>query len=444
VKRALIIAALLGVTLATAARAAERFALPEFKTGYVRPTPTTPSPGAAACEWLDVPVLAAMLIAASVLAIRVRSRRWLWVMMVGSLAYFGLWRGGCVCSVGSVQNVAMALGDSGYAIPLSVAAFFLLPLAFALFVGRTFCAGVCPLGALQELVVVRPIKVPAWLEHTLGLVAYVYLGAAVLFAATGAAFIICEYDPFISIFRLLPVTRPGAAVDAFGGSAAMLILGGCFLVAGMFIGRPYCRWLCPYGAVLKLLARAAKWRVTITPDECVRCRLCEDACPFGAIRRPTVEEPHGSLPIDRRRLATLLAVAPVILLAGAGLGWQVGRPFARMHFTVRLADRVHQEDAGQVQGTVDMTDAFYASGESREKLYADAGALERRIGRGTVLFGLWVGLVILIKLIHLSIRRRRDDYEADPAACVSCGRCFAYCPIERERIKMRGGTPPGP
>ena len=443
-KRAFIIATILGMALGSGGAAAERFALPQFKSGYERPSPTTPSPPAQAYEWLDVPVLVGMLVAASILAVRVRSRRWLWAVMAASLIYFGLWRGGCVCAVGSIQNVAMALFDPGYAVPLSVAAFFLLPLVFTLFVGRTFCAAVCPLGALQDIVLVRPLKVPAWLEHTLGLLPYVYLGAGVLFAATGAAFIICEYDPFVSVFRLLPLARPGATVAALGGSSTMLILGGCFLVAGMFIGRPYCRWLCPYGAILKLLARAAKWRVTITPEECIRCRLCEDACPFGAIRKPSAEPPQGSLPIDRRRLVILLAVAPLILLVGGGLGWQLGRPFARMHFTVRLADRVSLEEAGKVEGTVDMTDAFYGAGGQPEKLYADAGAIERRFVRGGTLFGLWVGLVILVKLVHLSIRRRRDDYEPDPATCVSCGRCFAYCPIERGRIKQRGGRPPKP
>ena len=38
------------------------------------------------------------------------------------------------------------------AVPLAVVAFFALPLVFALFFGRTFCAAVCPLGAVQELV----------------------------------------------------------------------------------------------------------------------------------------------------------------------------------------------------------------------------------------------------------------------------------------------------
>jgi NosR/NirI family transcriptional regulator, nitrous oxide reductase regulator len=38
-----------------------------------------------------------------------------------------------------------------------------------------------------------------------------------------------------------------------------------------------------------------------------------------------------------------------------------------------------------------------------------------------------------VKLIHLSLRRRRTDYQPDRAACVSCGRCFWYCPGEQVR-----------
>src|SRR5215510_15844713 len=31
-----------------------------------------------------------------------------------------------------------------------------------------FCAGVCPHGALQDLLLIKPLKVPAWLQHALG------------------------------------------------------------------------------------------------------------------------------------------------------------------------------------------------------------------------------------------------------------------------------------
>ncbi|MHC5086583.1 MAG: 4Fe-4S binding protein, partial [Planctomycetota bacterium] len=41
--------------------------------------------------------------------------------------------------------------------------FFFSPLVFTLFFGRSFCAAVCPLGVIQDLVLLRPLKVPIWL-----------------------------------------------------------------------------------------------------------------------------------------------------------------------------------------------------------------------------------------------------------------------------------------
>jgi len=437
--RLAVAALVLAVLLASAAQGEERVALPQFKTGYVRPTTEVPPPRAGLYDYLDVAALAAALAAASYLAIRARSRRGLWVLAIVSVLYFGFWRGGCVCSIGAIQNVALGLAPSGYGVPAAVIAFFILPLAFTLFFGRTFCAGVCPLGAIQELVVVRPLKVPVWIDQALGLLAYVYLGAAVLFAATGSAFIICEYDPFVSIFRLVPLERPAEAMQALSGSTNMLILGAALLAAGLFIGRPYCRWLCPYGAILRLLGRASRWRVTITPDECIQCRLCEDACPFGAIRRPTDPLPRGERLIDRRRVATLLVVVPLVAGAGGVLGWWLGGPMSRMHVTVRQADRVLLEETGRAEGTADLSDAFYATRRPREELYAEARAIQTGFARGGAVFGLWVGLVLGAKLIQLSVRRTQTDFEPDRAACVSCGRCFAYCPIERERRKKASG-----
>ena len=108
----------------------------------------------------------------------------------------------------------------------------------------------------------KPVKVPAWLEQGLSVLPYIYLGAGVLFAATGSAFIICQYDPFVPIFRM-------------SGRSLMVLTGAALLLLGVFVGRPYCRFLCPYGALLKLGAIVAKWRVRVTPDYCTQCRLCE-------------------------------------------------------------------------------------------------------------------------------------------------------------------------
>ena len=416
---------LISILLAVAAEAAwgqEMLSRPDVP-GHEVPTAEFPEPRDGRLDYVDVAALLAALSAASYFAVRNRSRKGMFLLTIASLAYFGFWREGCVCSIGSIQNVVMAVFDRDYAVSLGIVAFFALPLLFTLFFGRTFCAAVCPLGAIQELVSLRPVKVPVWLDHALGLFAYVYLGAAVLFAATGTAFVICQYDPFVAMFRLT-------------GSTNMLVFGTCFLIVGLYVGRPYCRYLCPYGAILAMLSKASKWHLRIPPEDCIHCRLCEDSCPYGAIRAPTVEQSSGMRRKNRRRLLVTLALAPGLVALGAWLGGRLGTPLSKMHPEVRLAERIRLEETGKVEDATDASDAFRETGRSSEDLYAAGIALRGQFASGGLWLGGWVGLVIGLKLIQLSLRRQRSDYQPDPAGCVSCGRCFWYCPCEQVRLGL--------
>ena len=243
--------------------------------GYKTPAVQKPLPREYWLQVLDVALLAAAMGVSVWIVLKRRNRKWLVGLSVFSLAYFGFYREGCICPIGSIQNVTAALADPKYSVPMVVTATFVLPLATALFFGRAFCGGVCALGAMQELVVVKPLQVPRRLDQWLGYLKYVYLGLAILFAIKpllARDFLICRFDPFVGFFRRT-------------GSPHMLILGGAFLIGGMFIGRPYCRYLCPYAGLLNWCTRLSRRGVTITPSRELDCGLCNDACPYGAIEK---------------------------------------------------------------------------------------------------------------------------------------------------------------
>jgi polyferredoxin len=404
----------------------ERLPPPDFEeTDHKMPTTdqiTDVTPRAEIFQYIDVAVLAGTLVLSSYLILKKRSRRAVFLLMIFSLLYFGFYRKGCVCPIGAIQNFVLSIFDNTYALSFSVLAFFVLPLVFTLFFGRTFCSAVCPLGAIQDLVLLRPIQVAPWLEGGLRLFAYIYLGAAVLLAATGSAFIICRYDPFVAFFRIT-------------GHMSLLVLGLCFLLIGMFVGRPYCRFICPYGIILRQLSKISKWKVTITPDECIKCRLCEDACPFGAITKPTVEWPQSSYSRSKKLLGFLLLLMPVLLFlggwAGSGLSWS----WSRMHPTVRLAERIYMENEGQVTDTTDASTTFRATGKPTTELYNEASAIRSKMQYGGWLFGCFVGMVAGLKLIMPSVRKQRTEFEADKGGCLACGRCYKFCPKEHVRLK---------
>lgn len=406
------------LTAAISVSGVERFPPPDFDAGYKMPTTTAPVPRAAWLEYLDVVVLLGSLATAAWFVLGKKSRKHILGLTIFSALYFGFYRKGCVCSVGSLQDVTLALFNNGYTVPLAVLAFFLLPLMFALVFGRVFCSGVCPLGAIQDLFLIRAVKVPKWLEHGLSVIPFVYLGLAVLLAATGSVFIICQYDPFIAFYRRT-------------GSASMFGVGALFLLTGLVVGRPYCRFLCPYGALLSLVSRVSKWNVVLSPNDCLQCQICEEACPYGAIAEPksTVKPKVGM-----GRFITL-ALLPVWVVVGAYVGHLSAAPLSKLHPMVALAERVVAEDAGKFTEPTDASRAFRQTGRSTDELTADALNIRARFLFGGWLLGGFVGLVFAAKFASPWFPSGRTVYEPEPSACVSCGRCYGYCPRVISQLK---------
>jgi polyferredoxin len=404
-------------------KAQQRFPKPEFDSGYVQPSPTTPEPRALALEFFDVVVLAVVLALVSWLAIRKRSRRGILWVSIFSLIYFGFYRDGCICSIGAIQNVALSIFDPTYAISLTALLFFLLPLLFALFFGRVFCGGACPLGAIQDLLVIKPVSVPSWVRKTLGFIPVLYLGLAVLFAATGSDFIICRYDPFVGIFRM-------------DGPFLMIFLGVMFLLLGMFFARPYCRVFCPYGVLLSWMSFFSRKHLTITPSECIKCKLCKDSCPFDAIEYP-VDPKYRTPGVTRtnlKKFVVYLALIPVLAVLGGWIGSKSHVYLSRVHPDVYLAElMISQPELRQDEENLDIQ-AFLKSGETFEDLVNRAAFIRQKYKTGGWALGGFIGLVLGIILMNQVVFRKREDYEPHRGNCLSCGRCMDYCPVEKLEV----------
>ena len=396
----------------------QRFPKPEFGNGYTQPSPITPEPRFLTLEYTDVAVLLIVLSLASWIAIRKRSRKYMLWLSIFTLLYFGFYRDGCICSIGAIQNVTLTLFDPGYAISITTLLFFLLPLIFTLYFGRTFCAAACPLGAIQDLLIVKPLSLPKWLRKTLGLIPYLYLTLAVLFAATGTDFIICRYDPFVGIFRM----------DA---EFHMVVLGITFLLMGMFVARPYCRFFCPYGVLLNWMSGFSKWHLSITPAACIQCKLCSDSCPFDAIDFPTDEKQVKKSTWGVNRFLVYAILIPVWVLIGGYTGSKSHTWLSKANPKVYLAEMIitHPEVKNDLKN-LDVQ-AFLSSGQSMEDLVKEATVIRQKFYTGGWIAGCFMGLMIGLTLAGQVVYRKKVDYEPQKGNCYSCARCLNYCPVKK-------------
>ena len=402
-----------------------RFPKPDFTSGYEYPDILHGVPNETLWNVLDIVLLVGMMALVVWAAYRKRSRTVIYAMSVVSVLYFGFFRSGCVCSVGSIQNVVTALVNPDYHLPWYVLLLFLLPIVFALLFGRVFCAGVCPLGALQELVNIKNFRLARSVSVTLSVIPWVYLAFTILYAATRSQFLICRLDPFVGIFRL-------------GGDLGMVTFGAVLLMMSVFIGRPFCQFLCPYGALLSVFSSLSWKQLEITEKGCINCALCGKSCPVDAIRAPQVSKTKEERRKGVNRIIFFAILLPLLTLAGAMLLGSQSDALSLAHKDVYLYELLLQQErlrvdasAGMAQPEMDVpleVETFNALGGDMEELKAKVDDVRRDYTFYAYLAGALIGFIIGFKLLKLSLKRSRKTYEVSSARCTMCGKCFNYCP----------------
>jgi NosR/NirI family nitrite reductase transcriptional regulator len=152
-----------------------------------------------------------------------------------------------------------------------------------LFWGRgVYCGWLCPFGALQELtneaaqrLGVPQIQVPFAIQERLWAIKYTLFLAilALSFYSMKEALILAEVEPFKTAMSM-----------RFLRAWPFVLFVVALLVAGLFIERFYCRYLCPLGAALAIPAKLKLFDWLHRRPQCGReCRLCETKCTVGAI-----------------------------------------------------------------------------------------------------------------------------------------------------------------
>ncbi|WP_299848934.1 NosR/NirI family protein [uncultured Roseovarius sp.] len=222
------------------------------------------------------------------------ARAYFWFRMgflTMSLVFIG-WYANAQLSVVNLMALAGALRggftwDAFLMDPLVFIQWFAVAAAL-LFWGRgAYCGWLCPFGALQELTnrVARAFKVPQWelpwgLHERLWPLKYmIFLGLfGVSLASIPVAEKLAEVEPFKT-----------AIILKFVRDWPFVVFALLLLLAGLFVERFYCRYLCPLGAALAIPARMRMFDWLKRYRECGSpCQTCANECPVQAIH-PTGE-----------------------------------------------------------------------------------------------------------------------------------------------------------
>jgi len=188
------------------------------------------------------------------------------------------------CPLGSLQS---AFGAVASKVSLYVVGTLVF---FGALLGRFICGWACPFGFIQELL----HKIPSRkLRHkkafgVLKYGKYVMLGLFVLLlpivyaVQTGLATpAFCKYVcPAGTLEAGVPLVAANPALQSSVGwlfSWKMLILIGV-ITASVFIWRPFCRFLCPLGAIYGFFNRISVFGMRFEPSACTQCKACARKC----------------------------------------------------------------------------------------------------------------------------------------------------------------------
>jgi len=178
------------------------------------------------------------------------------------------------------------LAGARHSISLFVTGFLL---SVGVVFGRFICGYVCPVGLLQDLVyrlktskLIVQFRFLRYLKYLVLVVFVVLLPLLAVHELSGFGTPwFCKYIcPSGIIFGAIPLLTVNGFLRDYIGVLFILksAIAACTLIAAIFIYRPFCRLLCPLGAIYALFNKIAFVKMRCDKDKCTSCNKCAMAC----------------------------------------------------------------------------------------------------------------------------------------------------------------------
>lgn len=160
---------------------------------------------------------------------------------------------------------------------------FVSALVMSVTLKKSFCGWICPVGAFSEAtfnlgrrLFGRNFKIPGYLDYPLRTVKYILMGFFVYVAFIGmpaSAVLVFLNTPY---WKIADVKMLEFFTKMTYTTAVVLL---ALFVLSLLFKNFWCRYLCPYGALLGILSLLSPLKITRNDDACIHCRRCTEGCP---------------------------------------------------------------------------------------------------------------------------------------------------------------------
>lgn len=189
------------------------------------------------------------------------------------------------CPFGGLESLYFVISQGVFLRRVALSSLILLvaTVLLALIFRRSFCGRICPLGFMQELAGKigklifrgRKFQTPNWLHRVDKIARYLkYIVLIYFLVMTWLTGILAirAYDPWVAFHHL----GSDELLTSYLIGFIILIFS---MVMSLFVGRPFCRYLCPMGAFLGPISKIGIFKIKRNIETCIDCGKCSEACP---------------------------------------------------------------------------------------------------------------------------------------------------------------------